>query len=277
MYKILSLINTYYCELNQENIDMSQYKRIFIIGHPGAGKALVAKTLADKLGWQFIDANLDLEFRIGRTLNEIMGKEGAEVFHNCEAEILTSQLSKENIVVTTDASIACFEKNRQLLSSEFVVFLQASVPVQVERTSRNPAPLLPIDSLKTFLNQLHVERDSLYEKMASISINSDDGALEEHVSSIIKMVLETDEYEQSAVKLDKNDSILFHKISHTPVRLPEQQAMCLKLLAQGKTSKEIARDINISYRTVEGNIANTMELLGCSSSKELIALYHDQP
>ncbi|MBA2648046.1 MAG: hypothetical protein H0U75_00345 [Legionella sp.] len=32
-------------------------------------------------------------------------------------------------------------------------------------------------------------------------------------------------------------------------------------MAVGKSSKEIARDMNISYRTVEGVTAKTMELL----------------
>lgn len=35
--------------------------------------------------------------------------------------------------------------------------------------------------------------------------------------------------------------------------------------------------MNISYRTVEDYLLKAMELLGCNSSKELIALYYDQP
>jgi len=72
---------------------MSSYKRIFIIGHPGAGKALLAKNLAEKLGWQFIDIDLGLEFRVGRILPEIIGKQGENAFHDCESEILATQLS----------------------------------------------------------------------------------------------------------------------------------------------------------------------------------------
>jgi shikimate kinase len=257
---------------------MSQYKRIFIIGHPGAGKALVAKTLAEKLGWQFINADLGLEFHIGRTLNEILGKHGEKAFHHCASEILANQLQKEKIVVTTDASIVCHEKNRQLLSAEFVVYLQVSTPMQMERTSRNPAPLTNTD-LKIFLDKLHQERDSLYDQVASLSIHSDNSALEEHVSTIIKTVLQDKEIKRvtNQLKLDEKDLIFFHRITHTLIHLSHQQAVCLKLLAQGRTSKEIAQEINISYRTVEGHIANTMELLGCSSSKELITLYHDRP
>lgn len=257
---------------------MKQNKRIFIIGHPGAGKALLAKTLAEKLGWQFIDADLGLEIHIGRNLTDILSKQGVEAFHHCEFEILTSLLTKENIVVTTDASVVCNEKNRQLLSSEFVVYLKVSTPVQLERNSRNPAPLLQMTDLKHFLDQLHHERDRLYEQVASSSIDSDDNALEKHVLSIVK-ILEAEGIKplEGQLTLNEKDFIIFHKNSHVPVHLSDQQAICFKLLAQGKTSKEIAREMNISYRTVEGYIAKTMEQVGCSSSKELIALYHDKP
>jgi shikimate kinase len=61
------------------------------------------------------------------------------------------------------------------------------------------------------------------------------------------------------------------------VQLSPQQALCLKNLAQGKSAKEIARELHISFRTVEGTLAKLMELLGCASSKALIALYHDRP
>lgn len=59
---------------------MSQSKRIFIIGHPGSGKILLAKTLAEKLGWQFIDSDFGLEFRIGRLLADILGNQGKKAF-----------------------------------------------------------------------------------------------------------------------------------------------------------------------------------------------------
>lgn len=38
----------------REYIKMIKPKRIFIVGHMGAGKALLAEALAKKLGWQYI-------------------------------------------------------------------------------------------------------------------------------------------------------------------------------------------------------------------------------
>ena len=71
-------------------------KRIIIVGHMGSGKSLLAKSLAEKLGWQYVDANLGLERYIGRRLHEIIGKQGEEALHQCEAEILNYYNNKEN-------------------------------------------------------------------------------------------------------------------------------------------------------------------------------------
>ena len=104
---------------------------------------------------------------------------------------MAHQLKQENIVVTTDASIVLNEKNRQLLSAEFVVYLQVSTPIQLDRTSHQP--LLPMKDWKLFFDQLHAARDQLYEQMASMSVDSDDSALEEHVSCIADVVSENKE------------------------------------------------------------------------------------
>ena len=259
---------------------MNKVNRIFIIGHPGAGKGLVAKTLAEKLAWQFIDADFRLESRVGRYLADIVGKpNGVDAFFKCQNEILRSQMEMNNIVVATDASLLASQINKELLASEFVVYLKVSLPIQLERSSRDTEKLLPMESYADFLEAMHRERDGVYEKAASITIDSDDSALQDHIMMIINTAsVEYDnEKKVSEIRLERKDLILFHKSKYTPVQLTEKQARCLKLLAQGKSSKEIANLLDISHRTVEDYLAKTMEQLGCESSKELIALYHDQP
>jgi shikimate kinase len=73
---------------------MSKAKRIFIVGHMGAGKALLGKALADKLGWKFIDANISLERTIGCALNDIIGNEGVKVFQQTLSEIMKDSIGK---------------------------------------------------------------------------------------------------------------------------------------------------------------------------------------
>src|SRR5271154_1839590 len=163
---------------------MTKPKRIFIVGHMGAGKALRGEALAKKLGWQYIDANPSLERYIGRSLHEILGKQGEEAFHQCEAEIISHYIGKEHIVVVMEEAVIATEQNRKLLSREFVVYLKVSTPVQIERMQGGRTPLLPIADLKAFLDKQHLERDSLFEEVATLTIESI--SIEEDVNRIIK-------------------------------------------------------------------------------------------
>jgi shikimate kinase len=163
---------------------MIKPKRIFVIGHMGAGKALLSEALAKKLGWQYIDANPSLERYIGRSLNEILGKQGEAAFHECEAEIISHYIAKEHVVVVLEESVIVTEKNRKLLSPEFVVYLKVSTPTQIERMQGGRIPLLPIADPKAFLDKQHLERDHLFEEVATLTVES--VSVEEDVNKIMK-------------------------------------------------------------------------------------------
>lgn len=165
---------------------MNKPKRIFIVGHTGAAKSLRAEALAKKLGWQFVDANPGLERCIGRNLNEILGKQGEEVFHHCEAEIISHYIDKEHIVVLLEESVIVTAENRKLLSSEFVVYLKISTQTQMERWTDGRSPLLPIVDLKAFLDKQHHERDHLFEEVATLTIETI--STDEAVHQIIKAI-----------------------------------------------------------------------------------------
>lgn len=55
--------------------------------------------------------------------------------------------------------------------------------------------------------------------------------------------------------------------------LSRQQEKCLRLLAAGLSAKEIAIQLNISYRTVESYLARIREIAGCRNSRELLSLF----
>lgn len=166
---------------------MSKYKRIFIVGHSGAGKGVLAQGVAKELGWKYLDADFSLAPSIGRPASETLGVEGEKKFHKRLTEILENQLQQENIVVTTDDSLIESEESQQLLSKEFTVNLKVSTSVQIDRIGHN-RPLLPVSNFKSFLDDLHQKRDALYEKVASFTLNSDDNDLEKHIKEVVNAV-----------------------------------------------------------------------------------------
>lgn len=69
---------------------------------------------------------------------------------------------------------------------------------------------------------------------------------------------------------------LIHKDSKIPIFLAKQQSVCLVLLMQGKSAKEIALAMGLSHRTVQHYVERVRYILGCSSNKELIIAYGNQ-
>lgn len=165
---------------------MNKPKRIFIVGHMGAGKFLLTEALAKKLDWQVIDANPSLERYIGRSLNEILGKQGEEAFHRCENEILNHYIGKEHVVVVLEEAVIATEENRKLLSGEFVIYLKVSTSTQLERMKDGRIPLLPVADMRTFLDKQHAERDHLFEEVATLIIDS--VSVEDDVNKIMKVL-----------------------------------------------------------------------------------------
>lgn len=167
---------------------MRKIKRIFIIGHPGAGKGVIAKTVAKKLNWDYIDADFGLEIRIGKNINAVLGNSGVKQWLATQNDILKSLQTKENIVVTTDPSIVLDPENNKLLTSEFSVYVKASVKILLDRIDM-PSPLLLDDSMQVFLQKLEKNRNGLYSKSAQLTVDTDEEYFDQHVARILEVII----------------------------------------------------------------------------------------
>lgn len=163
----------------------NNHKRIFLIGHSGAGKGVLAEALAKKLNWKYVNADYALASSIGKRSEEILTEQGDVAFQHCLSQILEHQTHQDNIIVATDDSIVCSSKNRKMLSNEFTVYVKVNIDVQMERIT-NFRPLLPCKDYKAFIQKLRDERDALYEQCAAFSLSSDNGDIDGHTQQIIE-------------------------------------------------------------------------------------------
>lgn len=167
---------------------MTKPKRIFVVGHMGAGRFIFTEALAKKLEWQIVDANPSIERYIGRQTRDILGEQGEAAFNHCQADIITHCIEKENIVVLLEECVVSSEQCRKLLSSEFVVYLKVSIATQLGRMKNGRVPSLPVDDMESFLEKQHHERDAFYEKVATLIVES--VGYSDHISEINKVVEE---------------------------------------------------------------------------------------
>lgn len=168
---------------------MNKPKRIFVVGHMGAGKFIFTEALAKKLKWQIVDANPSIERYIGRQTREILGEQGEAAFNRSQADIISHSIKKENVVVLLEECVVSSEQCRKLLSSEYVIYLKVSIPTQLERMKGGRTPALPIDGMKSFLEKQHNERDTFYEEIATLvveSVGCSDTTVDDDVKTAMK-------------------------------------------------------------------------------------------
>jgi shikimate kinase len=148
---------------------------LFLVGLPGAGKSTLGRQLARRLNKRFVDADAELEHRLGVSIPTIFEIEGEAGFRDREEATLTELTLLSDIVLSTGGGVVLRPGNRaRLKENGTVIYLHAHPAVLWERVrhSRN-RPLLQTAEPHTRLATLYFERDALYREVADHIVESD--------------------------------------------------------------------------------------------------------
>ncbi len=102
-----------------------------LIGYRGTGKSTVGRILADRLNRKFLDADLEIEARAGRSIRSIFTEWGEAVFRDWEEQTLAELTSAfPDAIVATGGGVVLREINRHRIRGlGFVVWLRADASV----------------------------------------------------------------------------------------------------------------------------------------------------
>jgi len=152
---------------------------IFLVGYRGSGKTTVAAALAQQLNWNWLDADVELERRQGKTIKEIFATQGELPFRDYESAILADLAKMQRHILALGGGVVLREQNRQLLKAHGqTVWLQAPAEVLWQRiqgdvTTAARRPNLTahggIEEIRTLLAQ----REPLYTAVADAAIAAD--------------------------------------------------------------------------------------------------------
>ena len=148
---------------------------LFLVGLPGAGKSTLGRQLARRLNKHFVDADTELENRLGVSIPTIFEIEGEAGFRDREEVTLADLTQLVDVVLSTGGGAVLRPANRvRLKENGTVVYLHADPNVLWERVrhSRN-RPLLQTGDPRVRLTTLYGERDALYREVADHIIESD--------------------------------------------------------------------------------------------------------
>ncbi|MEX0613644.1 MAG: shikimate kinase [Pirellulales bacterium] len=166
-------------------------RSILLIGYRGTGKTTVAQLLAGRLGWDWMDADDEIERRAGKSIAAIFAEDGEAEFRDLEASIVAELCRWRRSVVALGGGAVLSEANRTAIRlAGIVVWLTATVDTLVRRlaadeatASRRP-PLTESGGLAE-IETLLATREPIYRACATFEVDTEDKTPAEIVEEIV--------------------------------------------------------------------------------------------
>lgn len=139
---------------------------VYLVGMPGAGKSVVGRELAGRLGVPFVDLDAEIERREGKAVAEIFAEVGEDGFRGLEAAALTTASMHDPSVVACGGGVVLEPANRiTLRNTGTAVFLD--VPIALLRARVRPGADRPLIHSEGDLERLLASREPLYREFAA--------------------------------------------------------------------------------------------------------------
>ncbi len=153
-------------------------KNIILIGMAGCGKSSIGRRVAEKLGREFIDTDVEIERAEGRTIPEIFATSGEAYFREVERREVEKACLKLGAVVATGGGAVLDERNRFFFRANGFC---AAISRDADKLARAGRPLSKsLDEVK----RLASARYPLYMQACDFEIENND-KIESAVESVI--------------------------------------------------------------------------------------------
>mgnify|MGYP003280629319 FL=1 len=159
-------------------------KNIILIGMPACGKSVTGVILAKSLKMNFIDADLLIQERAGKSLQDIINADGIETFKSIEEEVLNAINVKNTVIATGGSAVYYDSAMRHLKENGVVVYIEASLATIKKRLKNIRTRGVAMEKGQT-IDSLYEMRVLLYEKYADCTVRSHRYRAENTVEDII--------------------------------------------------------------------------------------------
>ncbi len=145
-------------------------ENILITGFMGTGKTTVGRSLADRLGREFVDTDEIIAHRAGRSIADIFAEEGEARFRAWEATVARELAGRRGLVIATGGGLMLDPANAATLGATGPVFCLTASPAHIlERIGAEAGrrPLLSDDPAGR-IRALLAQREAAYARFREI-------------------------------------------------------------------------------------------------------------
>ena len=172
-------------QLMKMNLKRNSRTNLVLIGMPGVGKSTVGVLLAKALSRDFLDTDVYIQAQEGRTLQEIIDRDGLESFRRIEERHVRSLKCRSSVIATGGSVVYYPAAMAHLRASGRVIHLDLGLPALRKRLINLPTRGVVMVPGQT-LGQLFAERQPLYRKYAHLTIDCSGCSHEDMVRKIVR-------------------------------------------------------------------------------------------
>jgi len=120
---------------------------LYLVGFMGTGKSTVGRAVAQKLGFELVDSDFEIERQRGKSIPDIFASEGEAAFRVMERAFIENGHPSSRTIVSCGGGLVVQSGMLALLQSKgVVVCLHASLETILARTARQRnRPLLNVE------------------------------------------------------------------------------------------------------------------------------------
>ncbi len=143
---------------------------VVLVGFMGAGKTTVGHIIAERLGQPFVDTDVLIEQRLGRSVREIFLTEGEAYFRELEHTTVAALVRGQDAVISLGGGAVEDPRTRAVLRNARVVYLRVSYAEAMSRVREDEyRPMLH----RPGLDDIYARRLPVYEDLAAFVIDTD--------------------------------------------------------------------------------------------------------
>ena len=153
--------------------------RIILIGYRATGKTTLAKLLAQRLGCDWIDADVEIERLAGKSIARIFAEDGEPAFRDIEARVIADLCERDRLVLAAGGGAPLREESRRKMrASGTVVWLDASpqtvqARMAADATTAGRRPDLTDKGGLEEIIQLMSGREQIYRESAHLQVDTE--------------------------------------------------------------------------------------------------------
>ena len=164
---------------------MKRNRSVVLIGMPGAGKSTLGVLMAKELALDFVDTDVLIQLREGKTLQDIMNESDYLNLRRIEGEVIAAADLPKHVIATGGSAVYSAEGMQNLKRFGPIVFLDCSAEELRRRIHNYESRGIAKAPGQSFA-ELFAERQALYRQYADITVECDGRDLQRVLEQVLQ-------------------------------------------------------------------------------------------